>query len=957
MLLLAAGGWQFLRNRSGPVSRLTAGQVLRREIAAERPHRYTASLQAGELLRVEVEQSGADIALEVHDPQGAKLTEADSPNEEWGPELLLFAAPQTGVYKISVVASQTNAPHPTYSLRVKEIRLADSSDRLRLQAQKEFSAGVEHFYEFEFQAAAPRLEKARELWNATGEVSRQALTLDLLAQSYYNLANIGAARRIIDEALSLIGPLREERQHARLLNVSGGIFEVADEKQRALQAYKQALAINRRLGVLSGTIAALNNVGGVYRAIGEYAAAADYYLEAGANARQANGYEELEAPILSNLGAMHAALGDYPKALDFQKQSIAIRVKLKHTPEEAISRNLLGELYLRMGQNESASVELQKALAIFRSQKDARRQAAALANIGLLQVQKGDFSAAAESYAQALAMAVSARDVREQLLILSRLAQCENRRGNLNAALRYSRQAVERIEASREQIEAPDFRASLLASLRDVYEEHVDILMQAHKRSPGNGFARQALEASESARARSLLESLPAVAQAIRRDLPAPLRQRQSELQNQLRQKARQASQGEISKLVAELRGIDGEIRASSPRYASLNLPRPVSVKALQNRLLDPDTIVLEYLLGGQRSYAWMLSRSTLQVAELPAAEHIESLAARLLGLASKPPAQLSPSQRQEYDTVAQSLSDILLGQFPVIRARRLLIVADGSLHLIPFPALPRKADSGALQPLLAQHEVIVLPSASVLSLLREEAAARKPAPKKLAVLADPVFDPKDSRVARSARLLQRSAIDSARPPERLAFARDEAKAILSLVGESDALPALDFQASRATALSGELQRYQVLHFATHGILNSQHPELSGLVLSLVDDRGRPQDGFLRLVDIYGLRLAADLVVLSACRTAIGKNVKGEGLQGLARGFMYAGTPRVIASLWRVDDQATSELMKRFYTAMLGPAKQSPSTALRQAQLALWATPRWQSPYYWAAFQFHGEWR
>lgn len=156
--------------------------------------------------------------------------------------------------------------------------------------------------------------------------------------------------------------------------------------------------------------------------------------------------------------------------------------------------------------------------------------------------------------------------------------------------------------------------------------------------------------------------------------------------------------------------------------------------------------------------------------------------------------------------------------------------------------------------------------------------------------------------------------------------------------------------------MSEQLGQYRIIHFATHGLLNSQHPELSGVVLSLVDERGQPQDGFLRSHEVYNLKLNADLVVLSGCQTALGKNVKGEGLIGLTRGFMYAGAPRVVASLWRVPDKPTAELMKRFYKGMLAEGLR-PAAALRAAQIEMWKEKRWSAPYYWAAFVFQGEWK
>jgi CHAT domain-containing protein len=190
----------------------------------------------------------------------------------------------------------------------------------------------------------------------------------------------------------------------------------------------------------------------------------------------------------------------------------------------------------------------------------------------------------------------------------------------------------------------------------------------------------------------------------------------------------------------------------------------------------------------------------------------------------------------------------------------------------------------------------------------------------------------------------------------RLPFSRREAESIIAMTPKGTGLKATDFSASRDLALSRELRQYRILHFATHGLLNSERPELSGLVFSLVDQEGKPQDGFLRLHEIYNLQLNADLVVLSACETGLGKEIKGEGLIGLTRGFMYSGAPRVVASLWNVDDFATAELMKLFYQRMLKDGLPA-GAALQAAQLEMSGQKRWASPYFWAGFVLHGEWK
>ena len=301
------------------------------------------------------------------------------------------------------------------------------------------------------------------------------------------------------------------------------------------------------------------------------------------------------------------------------------------------------------------------------------------------------------------------------------------------------------------------------------------------------------------------------------------------------------------------------------------------------------------------------------------------------------------------------------------LNGKRLAVVSDGALQYVPFGILQAE-DSGA--PLITNHEIVALPSASVLAILRSERARRRPPVNSVAVMADPVFDSGDERVKRArgelealtsrptmfkGEHLMRSLADVGQSGHlpRLVSSRREARAILAATPGSRKMAALDFSASRAQATSGTLAHFRVVHFATHAFLDNSHPELSGLVLSLVDAQGKPQNGFLTLEDVYNMNLPADVVVLSACETALGKEIDGEGLVGLTRGFMYAGATRVVASLWKVDDFASAELMELFYQGM-GQKGLTPAAALQIAQLEM--SKRWP-PYFWAGFQIQGEWR
>jgi CHAT domain-containing protein len=465
--------------------------------------------------------------------------------------------------------------------------------------------------------------------------------------------------------------------------------------------------------------------------------------------------------------------------------------------------------------------------------------------------------------------------------------------------------------------------------------------MQQHSERPAEAINALAFHVSERARARTLLELLSEAHINLQHGVSADLIKRESELRRLLSAKAEQytrvlnsqhtaeqakAAAKEIESAEMEYQQVRAKIRSSNPHYASLMQPRPPSVTEIQATLLDSDTLLLEYALGDERSYVWALTTTSMSSYELPGRASIEAEVRRAYDLLTARNSRKSgetTSQRlarwsqaeNEYVGAGARLSGMLLG--PVashLGSKRLLIVSDGALQYFPFSALPDPAhisgERQTAQPLVVNHEIVNLPSASTLAVLRQETADRPVAEKTIAVFADPVFEAGDPRVKRTARrpaiktrirpwstnleqaLRDIGVIDEKNTLSRLPFSREEAKEIVSAAPIGERLMRLDFGANLSAVKSGELSRYRIIHFATHGILNTQNPTLSGVVLSLVNEQGEPQDGFLRLHDIYNLDLAAELVVLSACQTGLGKQVRGEGLIGLTRGFMYAGSKR-----------------------------------------------------------------
>jgi CHAT domain-containing protein len=537
--------------------------------------------------------------------------------------------------------------------------------------------------------------------------------------------------------------------------------------------------------------------------------------------------------------------------------------------------------------------------------------------------------------------------------------------------------------------------------------------MRLHKQHPNAGYDGKALQVNERARARSLLEVLKEANADIRQGVDAALLQRERQIQRLLNARAQsqmellsqphseaQATRiaEEIETLIHNLQQIETEIRQTSPHYAALMQPQPLTLREIQTQVLDQDTLLLEYSLGDERSYLWAVSSSSVTSYELSTRDEIETAGRRFYNLVNTRNRDVkgeTSEQRAvriaqadlEVPLAAASLSRMLLGRVAgQLGKKRLMIVADGALHFVSFAALPSPIGAGPIpRPLIADHEIVNLPSASALSVVRREVAGRQTAPRSVVALADPVFMKDDDRVKKAKDKeigKEGSRVDSETPVvvqsighrqlvkatadigiasegfyvPRLPGTRREAELIVAMVPTPERRLALDFAASRDTATSPELNQYRYVHFSTHGLLNSVHPELSGVVFSLVNERGEAQDGFLRAHEIYNLKLRAELVVLSACQTGVGKDIRGEGLASLTRGFMYAGAPRVLVSLWDVSDWGTTELMVRFYHGMLKEGMR-PAAALRAAQVSLMNDKRWASPYYWAPFTLQGEWR
>jgi CHAT domain-containing protein/Tfp pilus assembly protein PilF len=852
----------------------------------------------------------------------------------------------------------------------------------------------------EKQKALDYLNQALPLRRAVGDPAGEATTLSNIGAVYENLGEKQKALDYLNQVLPLRRAVGDRAQEATTLNNIGGVYNALGEKQKALDYFNQALPLRRAVGDRAQEATTLNNIGLVYDSLGEKQKALDYYVQA-LPLRRAVGDRAKEATTLNSIGLVYDSLGEKHKALDYYNQALPLTRAVGDRAGEATTLNSVGLVYDSLGEKHKALDYYNQALPLTRAVGDRASEATTLSNIGAVYENLGEKQKALDYLDQARTLARAVGDRAGEATTLGNMGFTKQAQDNLPEARASVEEALKIIESLRTKVTSQELRTSYLSCVHGYYEDDIDILMRLDGKDPTKGYDRQALEVSERGRARSLLETLTEARADIRQGVDPKLLEKERALQQLLDAKSERLTRRENTQEAAALRkelddlqsqyqDVEAQIRAASPHYAALTQPQPLSVNEIQQQVLDPDTLLLEYALGPRHSYLFAVTPDSLRTYTLPAGQEIESRARDLYALLT----HSSALPADQVDEVTAQFSQVVLWPAATqLGYKRLVIVADGALNYIPLGALPAplggKAGVGKPPPLVAEHEIVYLPSASTLALLRRDTQGRTPAPKLLAVMADPVFTLEDDRVktktiastggagsvgsgrvsdrhpediaadlsrSQLTRSVQESGVTRAGGIPRLPFTRQEADGIASLVPTSMRLEDLDFAASKAAATSNALSQYRMVHFATHGLLDSEHPELSGVVLSLVDEKGLPVDGFLRLDDIFNLNLPADLVVLSACQTGLGKEIRGEGLVGLTRGFMYAGAPRVVVSLWSVNDQATAELMVRFYKGMLVD-KLRPAAALKAAQVSMWKDPRWSAPYYWAPFVLQGEWK
>ncbi|MCG8461395.1 MAG: CHAT domain-containing protein, partial [Holophagales bacterium] len=847
------------------------------------------------------------------------------------------------------------------------------------------------------EGALPAYREALELFRRLGDLGREAMVLGNLGGLHDVEGRPHEALEQYRLALELARRLSDRRQEARLWNNIASVHRRTGRLEEAVEGYGQSLRIRRQLDDRRGLGRVSNNLGLTWLSLGDPGRALEL-LRQSLELRRKSEDRRGEGVTLHNLGLAHAATGDWDAALAAWGRALGVRRALGDIRGEATTLLAMAPAATRRDRLGLAWQHAHRALELLEEDGNPWRLAKAWRVVGEVALARGDSEASRKALAESVELYRATGDEMEVGAALVGLARAERAtvagEKGLRLAYEHAVEAVRLLETLRSAMDDPSHRASFLAGRGEAFEVAVDLAMELHQRDPSARWQERALHLAERGRARSLLDRLAGLELGLGHGVDPELlgeRARHLERWNSLvsvlrRELERRGPSDRSTHLAAEgerartrLDRAEAEIRRQSGSRRDLALPRPLDPEEM-GALLDAQTGLVQFSLGEERSWLWWVSADSVEAFELPDRESIEKAARRVYDAFRT----LDPRARSADRAAAARLSEMLLGPVGTrIRGLRLAIVPDGALHYVPFGALPDPAAPG--EPLLAGHELVLLPSASALAAQRRILGGRSPAPHLLAVVADPVFGPPDDRLPHppgetasrpnpqsvtfgTADPAYRESSSADLPLGRLPWGSWEAQRLAGHARAASPRPAtlgpparlaLGFDANLAAVRGGVLADHRIVHLATHGLVDPEHPELSALALSLYEESGRPRAGLLRLGEIYGLELGAELVVLSGCRTALGPEMGGEGFVGLGRGFFAAGARRLVASLWKVRDRGSAELMDRFYRGLLRPGAEPvrPAAALRRAQLEMRADPSFGDPYHWAAFALYGDWR
>ncbi|MCC6162177.1 MAG: CHAT domain-containing protein [Acidobacteria bacterium] len=809
--------------------------------------------------------------------------------------------------------------------------------------------GAVRFSQNAYDDALAQYRESIAIRRAHGEVALTVSSLNNSATIYSHLGRPDSALNASREAFEAARMHGDASGEAYALLGMGTYSYALGELQAAIGYLRVAAGRFEHIGNTSGSGYAMHTLGVVYLDLGHFADAVSA-LERAVPLRHDD--PARLGTTLQSLGNAHRMQGDFERARASIERALTLKRQASDRYGEAATLRSLAWLELAAARPEQARAHAAASLALSRDVDRTAGVARSLVVLSRAHDSAPDPSVVAE-LDRAIETTAAARTPQTEAAVRAERARVALATGDLAMARLQAEAAIAATEQVRGGVASLESRATYMAGHADVLDLQVEILLASHRAAPDAGYERAAFEAADRARGRRLLDALGDAMMPRPDDNPA--RARELDLERDVNVAAvalgrapdtdRARIQADLDARLLALREFRAEARARLPWRRATPAPDLASLQ----RTLSGDTTVVAYWFGRAQAVAWVVTPARVTLIDLSSAPVIRTAVSHAYDAFAR---ETGDGDRER--ALAHLASLVLHPIEPHVETTRLAVVLDGALEYIPLAALPLASGAG---PLIARVEVLRLPTATALSGLAARNVSGRDV--RIAVLADPVFSTSDARFAKpvaperlethvaAAPVVTRGPAGGTLTPARLAFSRTEADAIAGVATRASVLTGFD--ASKAALAGLPLTGIDVLHLATHAEQHAVRPELSSVILALVDRDGRAIDGRLRLHEVVGLPLSGQLVVLSACHTVIGPDLRGEGLQGLAGAFLQAGARAVVASLWDVDDRATMRLMQHFYQALVRDGR-GPERALADAQRAMRRDARWRDPRHWAGF-------
>ena len=805
------------------------------------------------------------------------------------------------------------------------------------------------------------------------DVESEGIILGRIGLARWNLDEYDQALNSLHRALEILREVGDKKNEGVVTGNTGLVYMYQWNYPEALNYFKKAAAINRETGYRIAEGMTLNNIGLIYLNSGNYRRALDYFERAREVLSGAN-YKRGEGIILGNFGAVYAETGYYQEALDYYRKALAIRRELKNKRDEGIILINMGIVYQRLGDYENAAVYLNDALTIYETTGQKVYQGILLNTLGRVFLGQGKFEQARNYHQQAFAVGNLLNFPRIIWEAQYGIGKTYHQQGQKEDALKYYLLSVENLESAWRRLGVDELKSAFLGDKTNVYHDLIRLLFESARQTPGGREQALAFHYAERTKARTFLDLLVESEIAITKGVEPELKEQEKllkrkydsvrvELQKESSNFRGSVNPDRIGNLKKQLKKIDNQwedlkrlMKQRNPSYAQLKYPDPLTLEGVQRQLKGKNTVLLEYVVSDTIAFLWAVTENDMRMFTLPGEEVLREKI-NLLRRAVQERNLMVFFGQVSYDLYTDLLQPVehFLKVFPNI-----LIIPDGILNYLPFEMLvttPPGKTGADHRYLVQDYSIRYVPSATVMTHLPAPDTSRWT--KELLAFGDPLYtraEQTDIFITDDGRVLTGSYSDTALyhfRVKRLPHTGDEIKKIGRLFPSDKVdLYFRDDANEEHIKMGEELRDYRRIHLATHGLLNQTKPQFSGLVLTLDDDPA--EDGFLQAWEVFNLELNADMVVLSACRTAMGKLIRGEGIVGLSRAFIYAGTPTVVVSLWNVKDESTTELMTKFYRNLI-VEKMTKAEALREAKLDMINSGKFRSPLYWAPFILIGE--